>query len=597
MSIRTILLVIGISLLSAGCDAPVFSLRPEVRSLHPLYAGEDTVFEPALVGTWATLDGGAVLEIQGSESKPYVLAYFEHGKSSKLEGHLVRLGESLFLDLYQDSRAARQLGAKEAVPHLLAVHTFYRLRVEGDVLRLATLNREWLEGEDREGESEDDVEVEVNIALERVEGKSLLTTSPQDLQAFILEQAGEEGVFEDLPEFHRPSEEVARFYLGNAYRKLGSYEKAIAAYKQALKVKPDYAEAYLAMGEVHRAQECYDDEIASYRKAIEVKPDHVEAHRTLGDAYSRRGLYAEAIVAFLKVVELRPDDPDDHINLGQAYARSGLSAEAGAAYEKALEVIPEDVEELELAAETFTDLDLFDHAIAAHQKALQLEPDHVETLSRLGLVYLKKEAYKEALASYQKLAALEPEDAVHRYMVGVVFLEMRKYESARREFRRARRLETDEPIAQHLIAISDFLEGKFSKSVRAFEKPPATEDLELLLLLWHHLSLRHVGAEAKAQQLLEDNVKNFQGEDWETSLFRFHQGKLTESDLLAAADDGDELCQAYFYAGYQYFLQGSPEKARDYFQKATSTGLKTVFDSSGLEYLAARTRLEQLHSD
>jgi tetratricopeptide (TPR) repeat protein len=36
--------------------------------------------------------------------------------------------------------------------------------------------------------------------------------------------------------------------MGVAYNELGKYQKAINAYKEAIKIKPDYHEAYYNMG-------------------------------------------------------------------------------------------------------------------------------------------------------------------------------------------------------------------------------------------------------------------------------------------------------------------------------------------------------------
>ena len=64
-------------------------------------------------------------------------------------------------------------------------------------------------------------------------------------------------------------------------KKLGRLDEAEASYKQAIALKPDYAEAHSNLG--HTLQELgrLDEAQASYKQAIALKPDYAEAHGIL----------------------------------------------------------------------------------------------------------------------------------------------------------------------------------------------------------------------------------------------------------------------------------------------------------------------------
>ena len=62
----------------------------------------------------------------------------------------------------------------------------------------------------------------------------------------------------------------------------GKLDEAIAAYREAIRLKPDYAEAHSNLGIALAGQGKLDEAIAEYREAIRLKPDYAAAHNNLG---------------------------------------------------------------------------------------------------------------------------------------------------------------------------------------------------------------------------------------------------------------------------------------------------------------------------
>jgi predicted O-linked N-acetylglucosamine transferase (SPINDLY family) len=65
--------------------------------------------------------------------------------------------------------------------------------------------------------------------------------------------------------------------MGNALKKQGQLEEAIAAYNKALALKPDYHDAYNNMGNALKEQGQLEEAIAAYNKALALKPDYQNA--------------------------------------------------------------------------------------------------------------------------------------------------------------------------------------------------------------------------------------------------------------------------------------------------------------------------------
>ena len=60
--------------------------------------------------------------------------------------------------------------------------------------------------------------------------------------------------------------------LGLIYHSQGKYDEAIASYKEAIRIRPDYTNAYYGLGMTYKSLGQYQDAIASYKEAIRIKP-------------------------------------------------------------------------------------------------------------------------------------------------------------------------------------------------------------------------------------------------------------------------------------------------------------------------------------
>jgi tetratricopeptide (TPR) repeat protein len=77
----------------------------------------------------------------------------------------------------------------------------------------------------------------------------------------------------------------AYFQSGFCYGKLESYAKTIEAYKQAINIDPDFAEACYNLGLTCIVLGYYTKAIEVFKQAIRIDPDFAEAYVGLGAAY------------------------------------------------------------------------------------------------------------------------------------------------------------------------------------------------------------------------------------------------------------------------------------------------------------------------
>jgi tetratricopeptide (TPR) repeat protein len=95
--------------------------------------------------------------------------------------------------------------------------------------------------------------------------------------------------------------------IGIAYHQMLQLPNAKKNYEQALRLKPNYAEALNNIGTIYYAQKSYRKAIGYYRKALKVAPQSASVYSNLGTAYFARKKYKEAIEAYQTALSLDPE--------------------------------------------------------------------------------------------------------------------------------------------------------------------------------------------------------------------------------------------------------------------------------------------------
>ena len=116
---------------------------------------------------------------------------------------------------------------------------------------------------------------------------------------------------------------LSRINLGLALAGRGQLDEAIAEYRAALQISPNYAEAENSLGAAPADCRQFDEAISHYRKALEINPQFVEAHFNLGALLASHGLRDEAMAHFQKALGLA-SARNDHALAGAIRAQLGL---------------------------------------------------------------------------------------------------------------------------------------------------------------------------------------------------------------------------------------------------------------------------------
>ena len=204
---------------------------------------------------------------------------------------------------------------------------------------------------------------------------------------------------------------MAWLLMGYCYAERGRSAEAIEAYKQAIRIKPDFAEAHCFLGIRYGMLGRNAEAIEAYKQAIRIKPDYPEAHYNLGVTHGELGRNAEAIEAYKQAIRIKPDYAQAHCNLGVKYGELGRHAEAVEAYKEAIRINPDHPNAHYNLGVAYGNLGRRAEAIGAFKQAIRIKPDHAQAHYNLGIRYLIAGSKGSALDEYKILKELDKERA------------------------------------------------------------------------------------------------------------------------------------------------------------------------------------------
>jgi tetratricopeptide (TPR) repeat protein len=203
---------------------------------------------------------------------------------------------------------------------------------------------------------------------------------------------------------------MAHYNLAIALRAKGETDPAVAHYRQAVVLRPDYAEAHYNLARILVEKGEFEESIIHYEKALAVNPADAEAHNNLGSTLFQIGRVDEAIVHFQKALAIQPDYADASCNLANALLSKGDMDGALVYYLAGLALSPNHAEAQYNLASALLRKGRTDEAIAHYQKTLELQPGNADAHANLGSALLEKGRPQDAIGQYREALALAPEN-------------------------------------------------------------------------------------------------------------------------------------------------------------------------------------------
>jgi Tfp pilus assembly protein PilF len=134
---------------------------------------------------------------------------------------------------------------------------------------------------------------------------------------------------------------VAHSYIGSELAQRGDFTDAEQEFREAIRIRPDYAQGYFNLGNCLAEQNRVLPAIQAYHRAIDLRPRFAEALLNLGRLYAGVGQMDSAAANFARATMARPDYVEAHVSFGQALQAMGDADGAIAQFRAALALRPD----------------------------------------------------------------------------------------------------------------------------------------------------------------------------------------------------------------------------------------------------------------
>jgi tetratricopeptide (TPR) repeat protein len=232
---------------------------------------------------------------------------------------------------------------------------------------------------------------------------------------------------------------------GSRFHQAGDLLQAELDYRELLQQEPDNAQGWYLLGAVYEARGELTEAATSLDQALRLRPDFAEA------------LHHRGIVSARQNLCLKPGDLDIQTNLALALLRQGETEqldEAVALLQVVLQQRPNDTRArthlCEALARRATAAGVFyleqrnlDLAAARFHEALRIQPDFPQVHYHLGNTLALQGRPEEAIPYYQQALRLQPDLAHGHSNLAQVLYELGRFDEALTHYRQALRTKPD----------------------------------------------------------------------------------------------------------------------------------------------------------
>jgi tetratricopeptide (TPR) repeat protein len=394
-------------------------------------------------------------------------------------------------------------------------------------------------------------------------------------QAFALETAGKFAEAADAwaqVAAARPSDRTAKIGQGEALRRAGQSEAALAAFQAAAKADAKDPDPPYRIGLVHLDAQKYDEATAAFDKALGLDRSMVEALIGASEAILKKAVanakegakeidekaLMNALAYSNRAVASNPESAAARFAQGAVYEALGeLDADnldtaldeygealdllpfpgpervrvlvarsfvllrlaswdaAQSVAQQALDIDPNCVPAMIHAAHALCQVGKFEEAIKKHYKpGLKVTADDPRLLYGSGMAHWSLKKQNDARKLLEKASKADPGNGLYHLSLGELYYELKRYKEAVKELYKATDLRPKDPIAWTAYGRACTSEEHWEDAVEAFDKSIALNKEALDEFLWIAIIYdKHLDDREKAREYLEKWLEGDPEED------------------------------------------------------------------------------------
>jgi predicted O-linked N-acetylglucosamine transferase (SPINDLY family) len=208
-----------------------------------------------------------------------------------------------------------------------------------------------------------------------------------------------------------PASAEAHAWLGETWRNAGGLQAATAAFRQALRIQPDFAPAWFNLGLALLESRDHAAASEAWRRFLELRPGDSRVRRELAGAAREQGALEEAASWLEQHLVRFHSDSAAAFELASIHLRRGDPAAALALLQEIVAREPGNVSAVFQTAIAFDRMARLPSAIEWYRRAVDLAPDRADIRNELAVAHHNLGDHEEAVEQYRAALAVRPDFA------------------------------------------------------------------------------------------------------------------------------------------------------------------------------------------
>lgn len=330
----------------------------------------------------------------------------------------------------------------------------------------------------------------------------------------------------------------------------GRMAEAESAFREAVRLVPNQADAHLDLGLVLGREGKNAEAIASIRRALELDPKLPSAHMFLGIFLLESNQPDAARGALRDEVRANPSNADAMVWLARLELGTGNPSRAAAALDRAAELQPNDLNILELRGKAHSEA-----ARESYSRMAKLDPGSWHVHHVQAELYSSEGKHADAIKELEAAIAQEQHNPDLYEQLGEEYRATSQLEAAEGAFQHEQQLAPDNPIALYNLGSTMVERGDAEHGVPLLQRASTLYPHAPVLQYYLGRGMAGLGQNEQAATVLADAAKqDSDGEIGERSYFELARvcRKLhREADAQTAIENYNRIRSALQQAGNQ----------------------------------------------
>ncbi len=230
------------------------------------------------------------------------------------------------------------------------------------------------------------------------------------------------------------------------------YRSEERVWRETLVQVPGNARAHASLANVFVREERWPEALGELAEAVRLRPDYADAQNDYANVLARVGRFDEAIAHYAAAWRLKPAEVDIRYNLALALMQAGRTGEAIAHFRGVIAAQPRHVDALNNLGVLLHQLGRSTEALKIFEAALAVEPESAASHNNAGIALVALGRYAEAVTHYERALRAMPVSAALHHNVALALDGARRGAEAIAHEEAALKLQPDFPAAREHLA-------------------------------------------------------------------------------------------------------------------------------------------------